>query len=114
MEGAVTTVDYQLTITFAELGHRVDLPDRLLTILLEKLPDAGPVIAHNSVSGTLTVMLGLVSSDPIEDVSRLSKELGAAMFHAGLEAPPAIVDVHLAAVSDEREPVGAPSALSLV
>jgi hypothetical protein len=113
MEGTVI-MDYQLTITFAELGHHTCLPDRLLAILLERLAGAGPVLAHNQVTGTLTVMFAFTSSDPIDDVSRLSRNLGVAMSDAGLMESPTIVDVHLAvARASDEDPTGLPGALSL-
>lgn len=102
MEGTVI-VDYQLTIRFAELGHRADLPDRLLSILLERLADAGPVLGHNRTTGELEVMLAFASSAPIKEISRLSQALGAAMLAAGMSEPPTIIDVHLAAVHEDGD-----------
>ncbi len=97
MEGTVI-MEYQLSITFADLGHRGELPDRLLSVLLERFADGGPGVSHNQVSGELTIMLAFESSAPIGDASRLSEALGKAMFDVGLEAAPTILDVHLAAV----------------
>lgn len=93
-------LDYQLSITFADLGHHGDLPDRILALLLDRLADTGPVLAHNRDTGQLTVMLAFSSSDPMSEVSRLSRALGAGMFDVGLKEPPTIIDVHLAAADE--------------
>ena len=71
------------------------MPDRLLTILLERLADTGPTLAHNQASGTLTVLLSFASVAPFEEVSRLSKALGLALLDAGVETPPTVIDVHV-------------------
>lgn len=108
------TMEYQLSIVFAELGHRIELPDRLLAILLERLAETGPTLAHNQATGTLTVLLSFESCAPFEDVSRLSKALGMTLVKAGLEAPPTVIEVHLAAVHEsEEDPAGVPGVLSL-
>lgn len=112
MEGAVN-LDYQLSITFADLGHHDELPDRLLALLLERLPDAGPVLAHNQDTGHLTVMLAFASSEPMSDASRLTQALGGAMFDLGLKEPPTILDVHLAAADQGYQDAHAPGVLSL-
>jgi hypothetical protein len=112
MEGTVI-MDYQLTIEFAELGHVAELPDRLLTILLKRHADAGPTLAHNQATGTLTVMLAFAASDPVEDVSSLSNALGEALRDAGVKEPPTILDAHLAAVHEsEKDRAGAPGVLA--
>src|SRR6478752_9575280 len=97
MEGTVI-MEYQLSITFADLGHRSELPDRLRAVLLERFADGGPVVSHNQITGELTIMLAFDSSAPIGDASRLSEALGRAMFDVGLEDAPTILDLHLAAV----------------
>jgi hypothetical protein len=113
MEGTLI-MEYQLTITFAGLGHHEELPDLLLALLLDRVADAGPTLAHNQVTGTLTVLLSFESSKPIEDFSRMSKTLAAALLDTGLETAPTVVDVHLAAVHESDEgPVGIPGVLSL-
>ncbi|HEY5287936.1 MAG TPA: hypothetical protein VIJ50_12590 [Solirubrobacteraceae bacterium] len=107
-------MDYQLTITFAELGHRAELPDRLLTILLERLPDTGPTLAHNQATGTLTVLLSFASVAPFEEVSRLSKALGLALLDAGVETSPTVIDVHVVAIHEsDEDPTALPGVLSL-
>ncbi|HSZ70701.1 MAG TPA: hypothetical protein VK756_10100 [Solirubrobacteraceae bacterium] len=106
-------MDYQLTIEFAQLGHVPEMPDRLLTILLKRHADAGPALAHNQATGTLTVMLAFTASDPVGDVSSLSKALGEALRDAGLKDPPMILDAHLAAVHEsEDDHVNAPRMLT--
>ncbi len=100
-------VEYQLTITFAELGRDSDLPDRLLGILLERIGDSGPVLAYNQATGTLTVILAFISSEPIDDASRLSKGLGVAMSEAGVKDAPTIVDVHLTSAHEGNEDTAA-------
>jgi hypothetical protein len=110
MEGTVI-MEYQLSITFADLGHRGELPDRLLTILLERFADGGPAVSHNQVTGELTIMLAFDSSAPIGDASRLSEALGRAMFDVGLEHAPTILDVHLAAIH-AGDITGVPGVLS--
>ena len=108
------TMEYQLSIAFAELGHRTELPDRLLTILLERLAATGPALAHNQATGTLTVLLSFKSRAPFEDVSRLSKALGETLVEAGLEAPPTVIDVHVAAAHEnDEDPAVVPGVLSL-
>jgi hypothetical protein len=108
------TMEYQLSITFAELGHRTELPDRLLTILLERLAETGPALAHNQVIGTLTVLLSFKSRTPFEEVSHLSKALGVTLVDAGLEAPPTVIDVHVVAAREsDEDPAVVPGVLSL-
>jgi hypothetical protein len=111
MEGTVI-MDYQLTIAFAKLGHRADLLDRVLAILLERLTDAGPVLAHNRTTGELEIMLAFTSSTPIEEVSRLSKALGLAMVDAGLSEPLTIIGANLAAVHEDDDRTEVPRVLS--
>jgi hypothetical protein len=96
-------MDYQLTITFAELGRRAELPDRLLTILLDRLADAGPTLSHNQVSGTLKVLLSFTSATPFDEVSGLSKALGLALLDAGVETSPTVIDVHVTATHEHDE-----------
>jgi hypothetical protein len=69
----------------------------------ERHADAGPTLAHNQATGTLTVMLAFAASDPVEDVSSLSKALGEALRNARLEDPPTILDAHLAAVHESED-----------
>jgi hypothetical protein len=101
MEG--TLMEYQLTITFAELGRHEDLSDRLLTLLLARMPVAGPVIASNRLSGELTIVVSVTSSSPIMDASRLSEQIGEALRDAGLQAPPTILSVRLEADREDAE-----------
>lgn len=105
-------MEYQLSITFADLGHQSELSDRLLSVLLERFADGGPAISHNQITGELTIMVAFDSSAPIGDASRLSEALVRAMFDVGLENAPTILDVHLAAVHAGDNITGAPGVLS--
>ncbi len=96
-------MEYQLTITFADLGRHEDLSDRLLTILHGRMPAAGPVIASNHLSGELTIVVSVTSSAPVMDASRLSEQIGEALRDARLQAPPTILAVRLEAVRKDAE-----------
>jgi hypothetical protein len=100
---------YRLSITFARLGHSAELPDRLLTVLLEAMPDAGPVIDQNIRSGELTVLLAFESARPTDELGRLKGELDSALARAGVQYEPVVLDVHVAAVGEVEGTVAAPA-----
>jgi hypothetical protein len=107
MEGTVN-MEYRLTIEFAELGHSIDLPDRLLTILLETMPEAGPVIGQEFETGEMDVTLAFQSDRPTEDVGRITSRLDSALVRAGVDGKPTVLDVHVEAVYDD-EGIAAPT-----
>jgi hypothetical protein len=101
MEGKVN-MEYRLTIAFAELGHSLDLPDRLLTILLETMPEAGPVIGQDIGTGEMDVTLAFESDRPTKDVGRITSRLDSALARAGVDGEPTVLDVHVEAVFDDE------------
>jgi hypothetical protein len=107
-------MEYRLSITFADLGYSLDLPDRLLTILLEAMPQAGPVIDQDTGTGELTVTVAFESTDPAQLVRYVTGRLDGALVRAGWEGERTVLDVHVEAVpDDEGFPGSAPAALQL-
>lgn len=105
-------MEYRLSITFAELGYSIDLPDRLLTILLEAMPQAGPVIDQDTGTGQLTVTVAFESIDPAQLVRYVTSRLDGALVRAGWGGERTVLDVHVEAVSDDGGVAGsAPVAL---
>ncbi len=105
-----------MSIVFTGLGHHSPkLPDRLLTILLGAMPQAGPVIAQNVRSGELSVTVAFESTCPTEDAARMKRRLDSALAQAGVQDPPGVLDVHVVAVDVAEEGFGeATSALQAV
>lgn len=95
-------MEYRLSTTFAELGYSQDLPDRLLTVLLETMPKAGPAIGQNMETGELTVTMAFEAARPTEDVDRLTNALDAALARAGVQEESTVLDVHIVAVYDDE------------
>lgn len=108
MEGTVN-MEYRLTITFAELGHSLDLPDRLLTILLEKMSEAGPVIGQDIGTGELEVTVAFESTCPTDDVGPMASRLDSALARAGVNGEPTVLDFHVEAVYDDEGIADAPA-----
>lgn len=101
------SMEYQLSITFAELGYSVELPDRLLAVLLESMPESAPVIGQDIMTGELTVVIAFDSARPTDDVGLLMGALDSALVRTGVEDEPTVLDVHVAAVRDDEEVAGA-------
>jgi hypothetical protein len=106
MEETVS-VEYRLSITFAEIDLDLDLPDRLLAVLLEEMPEAGPVIDQNPKAGLLTVVVAFETARPTDEVARMKSALDSALARAGVQDDPTVLDVHVEAVDDAEDPPAA-------
>lgn len=101
MEGAVN-MEYRLSSTFANLGYSLDLPDRLLTFLLEAMPQAGPVICQDVGTGEMTVTVAFESAHPAQAVLHMSDQLHGALVRVGAPREHTVLDIHLEAVLDDE------------
>jgi hypothetical protein len=101
MEGTVN-MEYRLSIAYAELGHSLDLPDRLLTVLLETVPESGPVICQDTGTGELTVTVAFESARPTDGIGRMSGAIESALVRAGVTDEPTLLDLQVTAVYDDE------------